>query len=101
MGIQFKEYESEDGWRWRLVSGNNKIMGGSQEAYDSHGNLNRALNALEMGLIHNLVDDAQLMVIRREHWQVALMRLQENFPLEGAVNEKIREFATLVEEAAI
>lgn len=97
MGIKFVPYESENGWRWRLVSGNNKIMGGSEEAYDSLGNLNRALNTLEQGLTRNLVADEGLMVIRKEHWEAAKEWLQDQSPS----TEEISRFFELVENAAI
>lgn len=40
--LKFQYYEAPDGWRWRLVSPNGKIIADSGEAYSSEQNLRRA-----------------------------------------------------------
>lgn len=42
-GVRFDVYEAKDGWRWRAIAGNNRIVADSAESYDSNYNVNRAL----------------------------------------------------------
>lgn len=39
-------YEAKDGWRWRLVAENGKIVADGAEAYDSKSNAHRAVGAV-------------------------------------------------------
>lgn len=47
MNYQFEIYESDDGWRWRLVASNGNIVADSGEAYSSKGNAKRAVRSLK------------------------------------------------------
>lgn len=44
--MEFIVYQAADGWRWRLLSDNHKVMADSGEAYASKGNAKRALKRL-------------------------------------------------------
>lgn len=101
MGYKIKPYEAEDGWRWRMVAPNNRIVADGAQAYASPQNLDRAIAKFEAELGLGMVNREQFLVIRREHWQAATERLQEQFPQEGAVNQEINHFIELVEDAAI
>lgn len=39
-------YEAKDGWRWRLLSGNDKIIADSGEAYSTASNARRAIRKI-------------------------------------------------------
>lgn len=45
--IRFKVYEAKDGWRWRLLSGNNKIIADSGEAYSTASNARKAVRRIK------------------------------------------------------
>lgn len=44
--MKFELYPSKDGFRWRLVAKNGKIVADSDEAYVSMGNARRAAKAV-------------------------------------------------------
>lgn len=46
MSVYFEVYASKDGWRWRLVAGNGKIIADSGEAYASKRNAKRAVRSI-------------------------------------------------------
>jgi len=43
---EFRIYEAKDGWRWRLVAGNGRIVADSAEAYTTSGSAKRAADSL-------------------------------------------------------
>jgi uncharacterized protein YegP (UPF0339 family) len=45
---RFEVYQSEDGWRWRFISSNGRIMADSGEAYASRSGAMRALKRFEL-----------------------------------------------------
>jgi uncharacterized protein YegP (UPF0339 family) len=42
----FDIYEARDGWRWRMIAGNGKIVADGAEAYSTRGNARRAVNSI-------------------------------------------------------
>ncbi len=72
----FEVYEAKDGWRWRLVAENSRIVADSGEAYVSKGNALRAVSAIESALGLNSVDRTQFIIFRREHFDEALHRAE-------------------------
>lgn len=46
MNYTLKIYEAADGWRWRIMADNNKIVADSGEAYVSRANAERAAKSL-------------------------------------------------------
>lgn len=48
--MRFELYEAKDGWRWRLIASNGRIVADSGEAYHSQGNARRALKAVRKAI---------------------------------------------------
>lgn len=46
----FIPYRAKDGWRWRLVSRNNRIIAESGEAYTRRRDVYRALDAVHLAI---------------------------------------------------
>lgn len=49
-GYEFQPYEARDGFRWRLVAANNRIVADSAEAYSSLKNCERAIAKVKENL---------------------------------------------------
>lgn len=57
--MKFELYEGKDGWRWRLVAKNGRIVADSGEAYHGQGNARRALKVFRKGC-----NDADVVVVK-------------------------------------
>jgi len=49
-------YPARDGWRWRLVAGNNRIVADSGEAYETASNAKRAARRLFWHVLFSRVE---------------------------------------------
>jgi uncharacterized protein YegP (UPF0339 family) len=47
--VKFEVYMAHDGWRWRLVSRNGRIMADSGESYTRRRDVVRAIDRTELG----------------------------------------------------
>lgn len=47
--MTFRIYQGADGWRWRLVAANRRIVADSGEAYTSKSNALRAIGRIQRG----------------------------------------------------
>lgn len=47
--MKFIYYPARDGWRWRLVARNGRIVADSGEPYESESNVRRAITRLKKG----------------------------------------------------
>lgn len=104
MGYDIKTYEARDGWRWRMVASNSRIVAESGESYATLRNVERAVAKLEENIGLARVDREQFIVIRREHWDSAKNRLQTLFHSGDSTPENLKridEFIDLVETSAV
>lgn len=75
--FEFLPYEAADGWRWRMVAENGKIMSGSSEAYTTRQHVEDAIGTLEAHLFSKMIKAGTFKVIRAEHWQEIKKRMTE------------------------
>ena len=47
--LTFRRYKAADGWRWRLVARNGRIVADSAEAYSTPRNCDRAIATITDG----------------------------------------------------
>jgi uncharacterized protein YegP (UPF0339 family) len=48
---RFDIYEAKDGWRWRIIATNGKIIAESGEAYSTKSNAKRAAHRLHENVV--------------------------------------------------
>lgn len=60
--MKFEIYPSKDGFRWRLVAKNGKIVADSGEAYVSKGNAHRAVK-----VVRKDIGSADIVEVKGEH----------------------------------
>lgn len=62
-GITIEPYEAKDGWRWRAIDGNNRIVGDSAESYGAPGDtrseshIDRAILNVRQGIAQNYIEE--------------------------------------------
>lgn len=59
--MKFQIYPAKDGFRWKLLADNNKIIADSGEAYVSQGNAHRAVKT-----VRKAIGNADIEVVKEK-----------------------------------
>jgi len=89
---EFKIYQADDGWRWKLVANNNEIMA-SGEAYTTLAHADRAVATIIKEASQTFFDREQFLLLRQNHWDQIKKRIEI-----GASSDMI---ITMIEEARL
>lgn len=61
--MKFEFYHGMDGWRWRLVARNSRIVADSGEAYKKRSGVIRAINAVIVGMLKSVRADGRISMV--------------------------------------
>lgn len=79
----FQIFEGKDGFRWRLVAGNGRIVADGSEAYSSRQHVDRAVDSIKKELGLASVDRDEFIIFRRSQFDSAIVGIHAGtFDLE-------------------